>query len=228
MAKNIVDVVNIKKIYNEGEETEVRALDGITLQIKKGEMVVIMGPSGSGKTTLLNCISGIDSVNSGKIIVDGNDIQGMKDREKTKYRASKMGFIFQSYNLIPVLNAVENVELPLLINGVKGKEARNKAKSFLKLVGLGDRMYHFPNKLSGGQNQRVTISRAMVHNPAIIWADEPTGNLDTKTANGIMKLIEKLNKEKNVTFVIVTHDLAIAKRAHRVINIEDGKVKEGS
>lgn len=220
----IVKAVNLSKVYNQGKENEVIALDNVNLEIKKGEIVAIMGPSGSGKTTLLNCISGIDEATSGEVFVAGSDLQKMSDRKKTKYRAKNMGFIFQTFNLIPVLSAVENVEMPLLLNGVGAKSARKKAIEILETVGLGDRLHHKPNELSGGQRQRVTIARSLVHKPAVIWADEPTGNLDRKTAFDVFDLILKLNKAKNETVVVVTHDMEIAKKTQRIIKMDSGKI----
>lgn len=222
--ETIVKAENVSKVYNKGKGNEVWALKDVSLEIKKGEMVTIMGPSGSGKTTLLNCMSGIDEASSGKIIVDRNDIQRMRDRKKTKYRASKMGFIFQTFNLIPVLTAAENVEMPLLVTGVKSKEARERAREMLKVVGLEDRANHKPSELSGGETQRVTIARALVHDPAIVWADEPTGNLDRQTAFEVFDLMIKLNAKLDETFVVVTHDKEIADKTERIINIESGKI----
>lgn len=222
--ETIVKVEDVSKVYNKGKANEVWAIRDVNLSIKKGEMVTIMGPSGSGKTTLLNCMSGIDEASSGKIIVDGNDIQKMRDRKKTKYRASKMGFIFQTFNLIPVLTAIENVEIPLLITGLRSREARERAKEMLKVVGLEGRANHKPSELSGGETQRVTIARALVHDPAIVWADEPTGNLDRKTAFEVFDLMVKLNEKLEETFVVVTHDKEIANKTERIINIESGKI----
>lgn len=222
--KYIIKAENVTKIFNQGLPSEVQALMGVDIAIEKGEIVAIMGPSGSGKTTLLNCISGIDEATSGKIYIDGQDIQTMKDKPKTKYRANRMGFIFQTFNLIPVLTALENVEMPLLINGLRSSEARKRATEMLKTVGLGDRLHHKPAELSGGQRQRVTIARALVHKPAVIWADEPTGNLDRKTAFEVFDLILKLNKEFDETFVVVTHDEELADRTDRIIRIESGKI----
>lgn len=224
MNNTILKAKDVTKVYNQGHLNEVKALDKVDIEVKKGEMVTIMGPSGSGKTTLLNCISGIDEATSGEIHVDGNDLQHMADRKKTKYRASRMGFIFQTFNLIPVLTAVENVEMPLLVTGVKQKEAREKAMEMLKVVGLDDRADHKPAELSGGQRQRVTIARALVHDPAIVWADEPTGNLDTKTAQKVFDLMKDLNKKLDVTFVVVTHDKKIADQTERIINIDSGRI----
>ncbi|MFA5030974.1 MAG: ABC transporter ATP-binding protein [Patescibacteria group bacterium] len=222
--KEIVTVKQLNKFFNQGLDNEVHALKEVNLEVTKGEVISIMGPSGCGKTTLLNCISGIDAATSGEVVIDGNNIQEMNDRKKTKYRASKMGFIFQTFNLIPVLSALENVEMPLLITKVSTSEARERAKAMLELVGLKDRMDHKPNELSGGQRQRVTIARALVHNPAIIWADEPTGNLDTKTANEIIDLMLQINRDRKDTFVMVTHDPAVAQKTHRTLRMDSGRV----
>lgn len=220
----IIQAKNLKKIYNVGKENEVRAVDDVDFGIEKGEVVAIMGPSGSGKTTLLNVVSGIDEATSGEVIIDGQDLQKMGDRKKTKYRATKMGFIFQTFNLIPVLSALENVQMPLLISGYSSKDSKEKALEMLDVVGLKQRADHKPAELSGGQRQRVTIARALVHNPSVVWADEPTGNLDRKTAFEVMDLILKLNKELDQTTVIVTHDEEIAKKTERIIKMESGKI----
>src|SRR5687768_10383093 len=184
----IIAAQNVVKTYDTGT-TKVQALKSINFEVKKGEMVGVMGPSGCGKTTLLNCLSGLDSVDSGQIILDGNDLAQMSDKKRTRYRAHRMGFIFQVYNLLPVLSAVENVELPLLVSGVKPSEARQKAQEALVTVGLLDWADHRPAELSGGQRQRVTIARSLVNNPAIVWADEPTGALDSHTADDIVGLL---------------------------------------
>jgi putative ABC transport system ATP-binding protein len=215
----------LKKTYDTGR-TKVEALKGIDLSIQKGEMVAIMGPSGCGKTTLLNTLSGLDSITEGDVDIDGVNLNGLSDNEKTAIRAKKMGFIFQFYNLLPVLDAVENVELPLLLSGVKPKEARKRAEKMLAMVGLKGWEHHRPAELSGGQRQRVTIARALVNNPAIVWGDEPTGDLDSNTSHEIMDLLCRLNRENNQTFVIVTHDLNVAKRAHRIITMRNGRVHE--
>lgn len=214
---------NLKKIYNTGD-LEVNALNGINLKIDEGKIVSILGPSGSGKSTLLNCLSGIDRPTEGKIKVAGIEITDLKDNELTLFRAKNMGFIFQSYNLIPVLNSVENVELPLLINGENEKEARKKALEMLEMVGLSKRSKSFPSMLSGGESQRVAIARALVTTPKIVWADEPTGALDTKTSMEIMKLIVKLNKENAQTFVIVTHDVRITEYSSKIFEMDSGKI----
>jgi putative ABC transport system ATP-binding protein len=187
-------------------------------------MVAIMGPSGCGKTTLLNCLSGLDEIDSGDVLIEDVSIKQMSDRDRTRYRARRMGFVFQFYNLLGVLTAVENVEMPLLLAGVPGKQARKKAQSLLELVGLGERADHTPEELSGGERQRVTIARSLVNDPAIVWADEPTGDLDSTTADGVMELMQRLNREQGITFAIVTHDISIGRRAHRIIRMMDGQV----
>ncbi|BBE30117.1 ABC transporter ATP-binding protein [Tepiditoga spiralis] len=214
---------NLKKIYNTGD-LEVDALNGINLKIEEGKIVSILGPSGSGKSTLLNCLSGIDRPTEGKIKVAGIEITELKDNELTSFRSKNMGFIFQSYNLIPVLNSVENVELPLLINGENEKTSRKKALEMLQQVGLSKRSKSFPSMLSGGESQRVAIARALVTTPKIVWADEPTGALDTKTSMEIMNLIVKLNKENAQTFVIVTHDIRITEYSSKIFEMDSGKI----
>ncbi|WP_129409142.1 ABC transporter ATP-binding protein [Marinitoga lauensis] len=221
----MIKTINLKKTYkNEG--VEVHALKGINLEIKDGEMVSILGPSGSGKSTLLNCLSGIDKPTEGKVIIDNIDITTLKDDDLTTFRAKNMGFIFQFFNLIPVLNAVENVELPLLVLGYNEKEARGMAEEMLIEVGLKDRMKNFPNMLSGGEAQRVAIARALVTKPKIVWADEPTGALDTKTGISIMNLIRELNEKNNQTFVIVTHDPRITEYTRRILKMDSGILTE--
>ncbi len=219
----IIQIRQLVKIYDTGA-VRVEALRGVDLDVQKGEMVAIMGPSGCGKTTLLNCASGIDEPTSGQVIIEGTDIATMDDDTKTGYRARRMGFIFQFYNLLPVLSAVENVELPLLVSGVKPSESRQKAIRALSRVGLEDWATHRPAELSGGQRQRVTIARALVNDPAIVWADEPTGDLDSKTADDIMSLMQELNRDQQQTFLIVTHDPAIAARCHRTVHMVDGLI----
>jgi putative ABC transport system ATP-binding protein len=187
-------------------------------------MVAIMGPSGCGKTTLLNCLSGLDAIDEGLILINGEDINSMSDNKRTEFRARQMGFVFQFYNLLPVLSAVENVELPLLVSGTRANEARRKAESALDLVHLRDWAKHKPSQLSGGQRQRVTIARALVNAPAIVWGDEPTGDLDTQNADEIMDLIQRLNREQGQTFVIVTHAPEVAARCHRIIHMIDGQI----
>ena len=220
----IIDVQNITKTYDTGS-VSVQALRGVSVQVAKGEMVAVMGPSGCGKTTLLNCLSGIDDVSGGQIVIEGTDINEMSDDVKTIYRAQRMGFIFQFYNLLPVLSALENVELPLLVSGASPKDSREQAMKSLERVGLTDWATHKPAELSGGQRQRVTIARALVNDPAIVWADEPTGDLDSKTASDIMDLMQELNREQSQTFVIVTHDSSVAQRCDRTIHMNDGLIE---
>ena len=187
-------------------------------------MVAIMGPSGSGKTTLLNCLSGLDSINDGDVLIEGVSLGEMSDRKRTDYRARRMGFVFQFYNLMPVLSAVENVELPLLVAGVSPKKARREALEALELVGLADWADHVPDELSGGQRQRVTIARALVNNPAIVWADEPTGDLDSENADEIVALMRQLNEEHGLTFLIVTHDIGVGRKTDRIVRMVDGQI----
>jgi putative ABC transport system ATP-binding protein len=215
--------VDVRKTYRLGD-LEVAALRGVNITINPGEMVAIMGPSGCGKTTLLNCLSGLDEIDSGDVLIEGVSIRQMTDRERTRYRARRMGFVFQFYNLLGVLTAVENVEMPLLLGGTPGKEARQKAHSLLELVGLGERAGHTPEELSGGERQRVTIARALVNDPAIVWADEPTGDLDSATADDVMNLMRRLNREQGITFAIVTHDISVGRRADKIIRMMDGQV----
>ena len=221
----IIRADSIHKTYNTGV-VEVHALRGIDLQVNRGEMVAIMGPSGCGKTTLLNCLSGLDDIDSGQVLIDGMVLHQLPDDERSDYRARNMGFVFQLYNLLPVLSAVENVEMPLLISGVRAAEARNRAMEMLELVGLTDRAGHIPGQLSGGQRQRVTIARSLVNQPAIVWADEPTGDLDSETAGDIIDLMCELNRAHGHTFVLVTHALEIGQRAHRIVRMRDGQIVE--
>jgi putative ABC transport system ATP-binding protein len=185
-----------------------------------------MGPSGCGKTTLLNCLSGLDQIDGGEVYIEGRPLSGMSDTERTRYRARRMGFVFQFYNLLTVLTSVENVELPLLVSGVPGKEARERALAALRLVGLEERAQHVPSELSGGERQRVTIARSLVNDPAIVWADEPTGDLDSTNAEEIITLMRRLNQEQGITFAIVTHDLGIGRRADRIVRMMDGQIVE--
>jgi ABC-type lipoprotein export system ATPase subunit len=221
---NIIQAKGIHKVYN-SSQIKVHALKGIDLSIQRGEMVAIMGPSGCGKTTLLNTLSGLDDVTEGEVMVDNAPIHRMSDKKRTRYRAERMGFVFQFFNLLPVLSAVENVELPLLVAGVKPGEARKRAKEALAQVGLVDQCDKRPAAMSGGQQQRVTIARALVNNPSIVWADEPTGNLDSETADAVMDLLCRLNQERSQTFVLVTHDPAVARRANRIVRMRDGLIE---
>jgi len=220
-----VEAVEVTKTYHT-DNVDVLALRGVSLQVPKGDMVAIMGPSGCGKTTLLNCLSGLDSVDSGVVRVDGVDLSTLSDDDKSHYRARRMGFVFQFYNLLPVLSSIENVEMPLLVSGVSAKDARERAMAALDLVHLNEWSTHKPAQLSGGQRQRVTIARALVNEPAIVWADEPTGDLDSKNADEIMELIVGLNERNRQTFVIVTHDLHIAQSTNRIVNMLDGEIIE--
>ncbi len=219
----IIEAQQVKKIYRNGH-LRVEALKDINMAVEVGEMVAIMGPSGCGKTTLLNCLSGLDTIDEGNIFIQGDNLRDLSDSERTAYRARHMGFIFQDFTLLPVLSAVENVELPLLVSKVPRKKARQRALEMLDRVGLADRARHRPAELSGGQRQRVTIARALTNDPAIVWADEPTGNLDSETAQDILELLYRLNREHGQTLVVVTHDREVSKQANRVITMRDGQI----
>ena len=219
----ILSAKNVTKTYRSGE-LEVPALRGVNLEVEPGEFDIVMGPSGNGKTTLLNCLSGLDEIDDGTVEIEGLSIHDLSDRRRTKHRASAMGFVFQAYNLIPVLSAVENTELPLLVNGSSPKEARRSASEMLSRVGLEERLHHRPSELSGGEQQRVTIARALVASPAIVWADEPTGNLDTETAQSVLGLLEEVN-QLGQTIVMVTHEPDIVDMAGRLVLIRDGLVE---
>ncbi len=221
--QTIIEAQKVQKIYRSGQ-LRVEALRSIDMTVAKGEMVAIMGPSGCGKTTLLNCLAGLDTIDEGDIFIQGDNLRDLSDNERTAYRARHMGFIFQDFNLLPMLNAVENVELPMLISKVPSRKARNRAMEMLDRVGLADRARHRPAELSGGQRQRVTIARALTNNPAIIWADEPTGNLDSESANDVMDLLCRFNREFGQTLVVVTHALEVGQRANRIIRMQDGNI----
>ena len=220
---HIITARNVMKIYDTGT-VKVQALKGVDLAIRKGEMVSIMGPSGCGKTTLLNCLSGLDDVTTGSISVEGLELHKLNDDKKTRHRARRMGFVFQFYNLLPVLSAVENVELPLLLSGIRPREARRKAMGVLFRVGLEGWEHHMPSQLSGGQRQRVTLARALVNDPKIVWADEPTGDLDKRNSDEVMELMRELNRRLTMTLVIVTHDPDVAAKCRRIIHMEDGHI----
>jgi putative ABC transport system ATP-binding protein len=221
----MVRAVSVTKRYETGR-VSVTALRDVDLTIRRGEMVAIMGPSGCGKTTLLNCLSGLDDIDDGEVFIQGVALGSMSDTERTRYRARRMGFVFQFYNLLTVLSAVENVELPLLLAGIPGREARARALEALALVGLVDRAHHTPAELSGGERQRTTIARALVNQPAIVWADEPTGDLDSTNADEITGLMRRLNREHGITFAIVTHDIGVGRKADRIVRMMDGQIVE--
>ncbi|MDA1297620.1 MAG: ABC transporter ATP-binding protein [Chloroflexi bacterium] len=224
MADPIIQAKGVVKTYR-SRDVVVEALRGVDLQVEAGEMVAVMGPSGSGKTTLLNCLSGLDSIDAGEIKINSRPLSGMSDNALSEYRARFMGFVFQSFNLLPVLSARENVELPLVLAGVSSSQARSTAMEKLAQVGLTDRAGHTPAELSGGQAQRVAVARALANDPAIVWADEPTGNLDSENSAEIMSLLTRMNKEHGQTFVIVTHSLEVGELADRIVMMRDGLIE---
>jgi len=219
----IVNAINVGKVYRVGE-VEVSALKNVSISIARGEFVAVFGPSGSGKTTLLNVIGGLDRPTSGKIYVDGEDIVKISERKLSRFRARKVGFVFQFFNLIPTFTALENVMVPAEIAGLKPKDARIKAERILARVGLEKRFNHFPHQLSGGEQQRVAIARALINDPPLLLCDEPTGNLDSKTGAEIIELLSEINRERKTTLIIVTHDERIAKAADRIANLVDGEI----
>jgi putative ABC transport system ATP-binding protein len=221
----IIEVKNVTKIYKVGTE-RITALDNVSFTINKGDFCCLLGSSGSGKSTLLNLMAGIEKISKGEILIHGKDVCKMGEHQLAKFRQKYLGFVFQSYNLLPALNAIENVSLPLVFKEVKAKERVKRAKEMLIAVGLKERMKHKPNQMSGGQQQRVGIARAFVTNPEIVFADEPTGNLDSKTANEIMEIIKKIATEKKQTIVMVTHDVNMAKYANKIVHIHDGHIEK--
>ncbi|SFM80023.1 ABC transporter ATP-binding protein [Methanolobus profundi] len=223
---DIIQARGLSKIYSNG--VEVRALDDVDLDIKRGEFLSIIGPSGSGKSTLLHMIGILDTPTSGSITIDDKVVTEMSDKERSKVRNEVLGFIFQYHHLMPDFNALENVMMPLLVGGMKNKDAKKKAAVLLEEVGLGDRMDHRPNQLSGGQAQRVAIARALANDPGIVIGDEPTGNLDTKASDMIYDLLRKLNRDRGQTFILVTHDEEMAKKTDRIIRIVDGRISMDS
>jgi putative ABC transport system ATP-binding protein len=222
MADPVVVGTDVWKTYGSGD-TAVNALQGISVEIREGEIVAVMGPSGCGKTTFLNCFSGLDSITRGQVKIGGVDVHAMPDGQRSEFRAKRTGFVFQSYNLLPILSAVENVEMPMLISGVNSREARTRAFQILDELGLADRAGHRPAELSGGQQQRVSLARALVSRPSIVWADEPTGNLDEEGSHQVTALLRRLNQEFHQTMVVVTHDAEVARSCDRTLRMRDGR-----
>lgn len=216
----LIETQGLSKVYGNG--AEVRALDGVTLRVAQGEFLTVMGPSGSGKSTLLNLLGALDRPTEGRIYIRGQDMTTVKALDR--FRAQTVGFIFQLHNLIPTLNALENVEVPMMGQPLSRKQRRQRARELLALVGLSDREHHLPGQLSGGQRQRVAVARALANQPALVLADEPTGNLDSQSGAEVIALMRKLNRELGVTFIIVTHDHAVARQTHRVLVMQDGRI----
>ena len=223
MDGSIVQARRLRKVYRGANAVE--ALRGIDVEVERGEMVAIVGPSGSGKTTLLNCLSGLDAFDGGQVVVDGQDLSTMSDRARTAYRCKNMGFVFQAFNLLPVLSAVENVEIPLLLQNLNPRDSRRRSLEMLETLGLAHRANHRPDQLSGGEQQRVAVARALVHKPAVVWADEPTGNLDTEVTQVIVELLVRMNKDGQ-TIVLVTHNPQVAERARRTVRMRDGRIEK--
>ncbi len=221
---SIIEIKNLEKIYNENTDIPVHAVNNVNLTFERGEFAAIVGPSGCGKTTLLNLIGGLDSPTSGEIIIDGVNIGNLSETKLTDFRMNNIGFVFQAYNLIPVLTAKENVEFIMHLQGASKKARDKRAMELLKAVGIGDRANVRPSKLSGGQQQRVAVARALASKPKFILADEPTANLDSKSTETLLSIMEKLNREENITFIFSTHDQRVVKKAHRLIKLEDGKI----
>ncbi len=221
---NVIKTENLIKVYNEGKGNEVRALNGVSLAVEKGEFTAIVGPSGSGKSTMLNIIGGLDKPNSGEVLVDKTDIIGMKENELINFRLQNIGFVFQAYNLIPVLNAKENVGFIMLLQHKSKKEIDNRVEALLKSVGLDSQASKRPNEMSGGQQQRIAVARALASKPKFVLADEPTANLDSKSTSDLLDIMEQLNEKEGITFVFSTHDQRVIDRAHRIVTLEDGKI----
>ncbi len=220
---SIVVARGVRKVYRGG--TDVEALKSVDFDAQRGSLTAIIGPSGSGKTTLLNCLSGLERIDDGSVLVDGTDLAAMEDNARTEYRARSMGFVFQAFNLLPVLSAIENVEIPMLLQSASAKESRTRALETLGLVGLADRATHRPDQLSGGEQQRVAVARALVHRPAVVFADEPTGNLDSESTEAVMSLFARLNAEGQ-SIVMVTHNPSLAARAGTVVSMRDGMIED--
>jgi putative ABC transport system ATP-binding protein len=221
---NVILTHNLFKIYNEGKGNEVRAVNGVSLTVEKGEFTAIVGPSGSGKTTLLNVIGGLDNPNSGDVIIEDVNIESLKENELINFRLHNIGFVFQAYNLIPVLNAKENVGFIMLLQHSSEKEINERVKTLLKAVGLEGQELKRPNQMSGGQQQRVAVARALASKPKFVLADEPTANLDSKSTSDLLNIMENLNKKEGMTFIFSTHDQRVIDRAHRIITLEDGEI----
>jgi len=223
---NIIEIKDLVKIYDDKKAVPVTAVNGVNLGFKQGEFAAIVGPSGSGKTTLLNLLGGLDDPTSGEIMIDGVSMKGLSSKQKIDFRMNNIGFVFQAYNLIPVLTAKENVEFIMHLQGKSKHERDSRSKELLEAVGIGDRANARPGKLSGGQQQRVAVARALASKPKFILADEPTANLDSKSTETLLEIMEKLNKEENITFIFSTHDARVVKKARRVITVEDGVITE--
>lgn len=219
----VVKTVHLEKEYRLGEVV-VHALRGVSMELKKGEFVVVVGPSGSGKTTLLNLIGALDKPTKGKVYIDGRDLTTMSERELTSLRRNKVGFVFQFYNLIPVLTAFENIELPMIVAGAPKKKMRERTQELLEIIGLIDRANHRPDELSGGEQQRIAIARSLANQPSIVLADEPTGDLDTATGREVMEVLRGISKREKVTVIVVTHDPVIAEMADRILEMRDGRI----
>ncbi len=223
----IIETKNLSRLYQDGDST-IHAVDNVSLQIEAGEFTAIVGPSGSGKTTLLNLIGGLDTPSEGEVIIDGKAIHQLKDNALINFRLRHIGFVFQAYNLIPVLSAQENVEFIMLLQNASAVERKNRAQELLKAVGLQDQMHKRPAKLSGGQQQRVAVARALASKPSFVLADEPTANLDSKSTEDLLDIMHKLNQEEGVTFIFSTHDQRVIDRASRIISMEDGQLKSNN
>jgi putative ABC transport system ATP-binding protein len=220
--KVVVEAINLTKIYGNSHVAQVRALDGVSFCIHAGEFVAVMGPSGSGKSTLLNMLGALDKPTSGQVIINGQDMGKLRNLDR--FRARTVGFVFQLHNLIPTLTAAENVEVPMQGQGLRGRARRKRAEELLEMVGMAERAHHLPSQLSGGQRQKVAIARALANNPTLVLADEPTGNLDSVSGDEVMKVLETLNGQHGTTIMLVTHDPAVARRTHRILMMQDGKL----